>query len=128
VKKAKAKAATRLKKRTPTIHIIGEQTIVRPTPLTERLLEAVQVGIEAGAKLPKKRFFDDARALELQDKLEAYLRTLPAKPKKQSKLVPWVEEQIRAKGLPVPQDGGLKIEREIIRPVYQRLGWAKARK
>ena len=84
---------------------------------------------EAKRRAPKRKL-DAALVLELQDALEAHLRTLPAKPKKpkQSSFVPWVEEQITAKGLQPPQDGGDKIIRQIVRPVYRRLGWAKPRK
>jgi len=120
-----------VKRRRPKVYAIGEPTILQPTPawLTQRRREAFQAGAEAEAKRrAPKRKLDAALALGLQDKLEAHLKTLGAKPKKQSTLVPWVEEQMRVKGREPPQDGGLMITRLIVRPVYQRLGWAKTRK
>jgi hypothetical protein len=123
-------AAPKQKKRAPQVHIIGEPAILRPSSHTERRLEDFQAGMKAEAKRRgkpgPKRIFDKVLASELQDALEAHLKG-EAKPKKQLRLVPWVAEQARARGRRLPQDKGDKIVREIVRPVYQRLGWAKTR-
>jgi hypothetical protein len=124
------KPSTKQKKRKPRTYIIGEegeQAILHPSLDTMRRREAFQAGMEAGAKLPKKRIIDDALALELQATLEAHLR-LVGKPKKQGIAIRFVEERMIARGLVPPQDDGYKIEREIVRPVYRRLGFGRKRR